>query len=160
MKKRRFAEGGETDELEEANKRENLDTTPGPKAEPETEKPKPRAKAAPPARKPAVKAAAPSPAPAPAPARAKSDEYTGLPTAAERMSEIRKRLSEAEAENVRKRNERAEESKKSLSDFMRGLKRRFGTQAMREEAAQGYAKGGKVRGDGICQRGHTKGKMR
>ena len=155
---RGYEEGGEVDELEEANKRENLDTTPGPKAEPETEKPKPRAKATPSARKPAVKAAAPTPAPAPA--RAKSDEYTGLPTAAERMGEIRKRLSEAEAENVRKRNERAEESKKSLSGFMRGLKRRFGTQAMREEASQGYAKGGSVRGDGICQRGHTKGKMR
>ena len=158
---RGYEEGGEIDELEEANKRENLDITPGPKAEQEAEKPKPkpRAKAAPPASKPAVKATAPAPAPSPAPAKAKSEDRP-LPTAAERMSEIRKRLSEAEAENVRKRNERAEASKGALSGFMRGLKRRFGTQAMREEAAQGYAKGGSVRGDGICQRGHTKGTMR
>jgi hypothetical protein len=155
---RGYEEGGEVDPLEEANKGENLDTTPGPKAEREVEKPKPkpRAKASPPASKPVAKAAAPSPAPA----KAKSGEYTGLPTAAERVSEIRKRLSEAEAENVRKRNERAEESKKSLSGFMRGLKRRFGTQAMREEASQGYAKGGSVRGGGCEQRGHTKGTMR
>ena len=156
---RGYEEGGEVDELEEANKRENLDTTPGPKAEREVEKPKPkpRAKASPPAS--ASKAAAPAPSPAPAPAKAKSGEYTGLPTAAERMSEIRKRLSEAEAENVRKRNERAESSKKSLSGFMRGLKRRFGTQAMREEASQGYAKGGSVRGGGCEQRGLRKCKV-
>ena len=46
MKKRgfRYDEGGEVDALEEYNKGENLDTAPGPKAEPEPEKPKAKAK--------------------------------------------------------------------------------------------------------------------
>ena len=156
---RGYEDGGEVDPLEEANKGENLDTTPGPKAEREVEKPKPkpRAKASPPAS--ASKAAAPAPSPAPAPAKAKSEEYTGLPTAAERMAQIRKRLAEAEAENVRKRNERAEASKKSFSDFMTGVKRRFGTQAMREEASKSYAKGGAVKGAGCEQRGLRKCKV-
>jgi hypothetical protein len=115
--------------------------------------------------KPAAKAAAPAPAPAPQRVevvgkRAKAEpakESSGLPTAAERFSEIRKKLSDAEAENVRKRNERAEASKKSMSDFMTGVKRRLGTQAMREEA--GFAKGGTVRGGGCEQRGKTKGRF-
>ncbi len=153
-RKFRYGEGGDVDPLEEVNKTENLDTTPGPKAEPEPEKPK----AAKPRPKPAVKAAAPAkPAPAPEPPKAKTEEYRGLPTAAERFSEIRKKISDAEAENVRKRNERAEASKKSFGDFMKGVKRRFGTQAMREEAS--YAKGGSVRGGGCEQRGKTRGKF-
>jgi hypothetical protein len=51
MKKRnfRYDEGGDVDALEEYNKGENLDTAPGPKAEPEPGKPKPKAKAKPPA---------------------------------------------------------------------------------------------------------------
>ena len=47
------------------------------------------------------------------------------------------------------------------------LKRTFGTKAMREEAGyksggsvKKYAKGGSVKGDGVCQRGKTKGTMR
>jgi hypothetical protein len=153
MKPKRYEEGGDVDPLEEVNKTENLDTTPGPKAEPE------KPKVAKPRPKPAVKAAAPAkPAPAPESPKAKTEEYRGLPTAAERFSEIRKKISDAEAENVRKRNERAEASKKSFGDFMKGVKRRFGTQAMREEAS--YAKGGVTRADGCVTKGHTKGKMR
>jgi hypothetical protein len=151
-RKFRYEEGGDVDPLEEVNKTENLDTTPGPKAEPE------KPKATKPRPKPAVKAAAPAkPVPAPEPPKAKAEEYKGLPTAAERFSEIRKKISDAEAENVRKRNERAESSKKSFGDFMKGVKRRFGTQAMREEAS--YAKGGSVRGGGCEQRGKTRGKF-
>lgn len=47
------------------------------------------------------------------------------------------------------------------------LKRTFGTKAMREEegykkggSVKKYAKGGSVRGDGICRQGKTKGTMR
>lgn len=38
MKKRRFDDGGEVDALEQVNKTENLDTSPGPKTEPEKPK--------------------------------------------------------------------------------------------------------------------------
>jgi hypothetical protein len=164
MKSKRYNEGGDVDPLEEYNKSEGIAVEPGPKAEPEPEKPK----AAKPRPKPVAKAAAPAkPAPAAAePPKAKSEGYKGLPTAAERFSEIRKKLSDAEAENVRKRNERAESSKKSFGDFMKGVKRRFGTQAMRDEAnmksggsVKGYTKGGSVRGGGCEQRGKTKGRF-
>jgi len=96
-------------------------------------------------------------------APAQSKRY---PTAAERGVEIRKSIADAEEENVRKRNEKAASGKSSLSDFMTGFKRRFGTQAMREEAGmksggnvKAYAKGGSVRGDGCAQRGKTKGRF-
>ena len=101
MKPKRYEEGGDVDPLEEANKTENLDTTPGPKAEPE------KPKVAKPRPKPAVKAAAPAkPAPAPESPKAKTEEYRGLPTAAERFSEIRKKISDA-AKNQDQEEDRA-----------------------------------------------------
>jgi hypothetical protein len=107
----------------------------------------------------------PSAAPAakaPEPAKVQSDAY---PTAAERFSQIRQQLADAEKENARKTSARNLAGRKSYDDFMAGVKRRFGTQAMREEAGnefrkggkvKKYAKGGSVKGGGCEVRGKTK----
>jgi hypothetical protein len=112
-----------------------------------------------------------SAAPAPAPVRREvikpsTEAAQKYPTAAERGAQMRQSMADAEAENVRKRNARAEEGKNSLSDMMSGLKRRFGTKAMREEegmkkggCAKAYAGGGSVKGAGIAQRGVRKCKV-
>ena len=101
-----------------------------------------------------------------APAKAKSEMSSKYPTAKERGVQMRQSLEDVEAENVRKRNERAESGKSSLSDVMSGFKRRFGTKAMREEEGMKkggkvncYAGGGSVKGAGIAQRGVRKCKV-
>jgi len=101
-----------------------------------------------------------------APAKAKPEMASKYPTAKERGAQMRQSLEDVEAENVRKRNERAESGKSSLSDVMSGFKRRFGTKAMREEEGMKkggkvncYAGGGTVRGGGCEVKGKTKGRM-
>jgi len=99
------------------------------------------------------------------PARKEEDKPKAparYPTAAERGEQMRQSMADIEAENVRKRNKRAEEGKSSLNEMMSGLKRRFGTQAMREEGmkkggkVQKFAKGGCI--DGCATKGKTKGR--
>lgn len=171
---RGYEEGGEVDELEEANKRENLDTTPGPKAEREVEKPKPRAKAAPPASKPAAKAAEPS-----APQRVEvvgkrgstGDEYSGRARLAQRFGTAETRANvkpDIKAEDIAAAKKAGEERRARdrenlftpLKETAKRIAARMGPQETRDRLkAEGYAKGGTVRGGGCEQRGKTKGRF-
>lgn len=175
MAKYRYEEGGDVDPLEEANKGENLDTTPGPKAEPETEKPKPRAKATPPARKPAAKASAPSPTPQRVEVVGKrgatGDEYSGRARLAQRFGTAETRANvkpDIKAEDVASAKKAGEERRTRdrenlftpLRNTLKSIGARVGSQETRERLkAEGYANGGKVRGGGCEQRGKTKGRM-
>jgi hypothetical protein len=183
MKKRgfRYDEGGEVDALEEYNKGENLDTAPGPKAEPEPEKPK--AKAKPPAGTPGganrgQRAESPSPQRVEVTAKKypKDDESKSV---SERAKAARERArmgsTGTDERSVTERMGGTERKGSSTSTDTRSISDRM--KAMRESArsggsktdtrsvgerirgALGFAKGGSVRGDGCAQRGKTKGRM-
>lgn len=79
-------------------------------------------------------------APAPAPV---ADETPSYPTAAQRFSQIKQSLADQEAENVRKTAASAEEGRKTMENLGKTLRKRFGTQAMRDE--ESYKKGGSVK---------------
>lgn len=180
-RKFRYDEGGEVDALEEANKGENLDTTPGPKAEPEPEKPK---KAV--ARKttsPAVTARKPSAEPS-TPQRVevvgkrlpKDDESKSV---SERMKAARERAraggTSTDDRSVTERMGGSERKASSGSTDTRSISERM--KAMRESAragssgtdtrsvserirgALGFSKGGSVKGSGCEQRGLRKCKV-
>lgn len=185
MKKRsfRYEEGGDVDALEEANKGESLDTTPGPKAEPEPEKPKPKAK---------PKATQPSGTPGGAfrgqraePSTPQRIEVTSkkMPkddeskSVSERMKAARERArmggTSTDERSVTERMGGSERKASSGATDTRSISERM--KAMRESAragssgtdtrsvserirgALGFAKGGKI--DGCAQRGKTRGRM-
>lgn len=181
MKKRsfRYEEGGDVDALEEANKGENLDTTPGPKAEPEPEKPKKTVarKTSPPAetaRKPSAEPSTPQRVEVTAKKYPKDDESKSV---SERMKAARERArmgsTSTDERSVTERMGGSERKASSGATDTRSISERM--KAMRESArssntgtdtrsvnerirnALGFAKGGKI--DGCAQRGKTRGRM-
>lgn len=117
-----------------------------------------------------AKAPAPAPAPVPAPAPASAsveDKYSAnarlkraLGTAEMRANtEPDIKAADIAAAKAAGDAKRAKYREDILTPIKK-LAARVGTQEMREKyKAEGYAKGGSVRGDGICQRGKTRGKF-
>jgi hypothetical protein len=183
MKKRnfRYEEGGDVDALEEYNKGEALDTTPGPKAEPE--KPKAKPKAAPPSRTlggamrgQRAESSSPQRIEVTGKRIPKDDETKSV---SERMKAARERArmggTATDERSVTERMGGSERKGSATSTDTRSLADR--AKAMRESArssstgtdtrsvserirgALGFAKGGSVRGGGCEQRGKTKGRF-
>lgn len=118
-----------------------------------------------------LKAPASAPAaarPAAAPAAPAGDQYSGRARLKQMFGTAESRAGvepDIKAEDIAAAKAAGESKReKYREDLLAPIKRlaaRAGTQEMREKyKAEGYAKGGKVRGDGICQRGKTKGTMR
>ena len=180
-RKFRYDEGGEVDVLEEYNKGEALDTTPGPIAEPE--KPKAKPKATPPSGTPGgamrgQRAESPSPQRVEVTGKRipKDDETKSV---SERAKAARERArmgsTGTDERSVTERMGGSERKSSSGSTDTRSISDRM--KAMRESArsgstgtdtrsvserirgALGFAKGGSVRGGGCEQRGKTKGRF-
>ena len=179
MKKRsfRYEEGGDVDALEEANKGENLDTTPGPKAEPEPEKPKTFKQAFAEAKAAGDKtftfggkkyttetAGAKSSAPV---AGRPRGESVGEPKRAAPMfasdADFDRNVAAAAVRNREAAAERERESRRrAVPEGTTPKAKRLSTAGMNPKTllpSQSYAKGGSVKGSGCEQRGLRKCKV-